>query len=210
MLDEIIELSVKDDEKVSVLLRKRLVLAAKLKNDKLKEWAQCELNGYPNSESLPEYRVLDIEARGHFLGPMGASISNFGLAPSNMPEGFNWWAEKSYFREPIAIFDYILQNNENSIRAAWPQDLVLHVHDAFINQISDAHVVAGDFSSLLAALKAIGVDDADLSLLETAVKEDPAKPDEKSLGVKVTAWQARWLSRLPLGRLKLERMSARR
>jgi hypothetical protein len=37
LLDEIIDLSVKDDEKVSVLLRKCLVLAAKLKNDKLKE-----------------------------------------------------------------------------------------------------------------------------------------------------------------------------
>ncbi|MGB6325637.1 MAG: hypothetical protein WBG11_07645 [Methylocella sp.] len=53
-----------------------------------------------------------------------------------MPEVFKWWAEKSYFREPIAIFDNLLQNNENSIHAAWPQDLVLRVHDAFIRGYS--------------------------------------------------------------------------
>ncbi|MGB6325638.1 MAG: hypothetical protein WBG11_07650 [Methylocella sp.] len=72
-----------------------------------------------------------------------------------------------------------------------------------INQISHAHVVAGDFSSLLAALKAIGVDDADLSLLETAVKEDPAKPDEKSLGVKVTAWLGKMAVKATTGALKV-------
>jgi AbiTii len=65
LLDEIVDLSVKDDEKVSVLLRKCLVLAAKIKNDKLKEWAQHELNGYPypnpNSERLT---ACSISKRG--------------------------------------------------------------------------------------------------------------------------------------------------
>jgi AbiTii len=112
LLDEIVDLSVKDEVKVSALLRKCLVLAAKIKNDKLKEWAQHELKGYPypdpNSErlpeSFPEYRVLDIQARGNFQGPMGALISDVVLAPASMPDAFKWWAAKCYFAEPIAVF----------------------------------------------------------------------------------------------------------
>jgi hypothetical protein len=240
LLDEIVDLSVSDDKKVSVLLRKCLILAAKLKNDKLKEWAQHELNGYPNSEKLPEYRLLHIQALGDFVGPMG-TLRNAALAPSNIPEGFRWWAETRPLTDSIAVLESLLQSDVEPLKIVWPQDLVLHVRDAFfkgrslikawqsvskpaiagvldtvrtrvlsfaleirseignsdealakadpakvdqqlvfhiygdicgghnvfagaaqdITQISRTNVVAGDFSSLSAALKAIGVDDAD-------------------------------------------------
>jgi hypothetical protein len=72
-----------------------------------------------------------------------------------------------------------------------------------ISQISFGNIVAGDFSSLSAALKAMGVDDADLSLLDTAIKEDPAKPDGKSLGMKVTAWLGKMAVKAGTGALKV-------
>ena len=49
LLDEIIEDAVNDKVNLSVLLRKCLVLAHQLKNDKLKAWAEYELNGYCGS-----------------------------------------------------------------------------------------------------------------------------------------------------------------
>jgi hypothetical protein len=275
LLDEIVGLAVNDDKKVSILLRKCLILAARLKNDKLKEWAQYELNGYPNNENLPEHRLLPIKALGDFLGMVGR-YRNAPLAPSNMPEDIRWWAKTRPLTDSIAVLESLLQSDEDPLKIAWPQDLVLRVRDAFfkgnslieawqivskpaiagvldtvrtrvlsfalemqsdignsdealakadpakvdqqvvlnfygghniiagnISQISYDNVVAGDFGSLSAALKAIGVDDADLSLLETAVKEDPAKPDDKSLGVKVSAWLGKMAVKAGTGALKV-------
>lgn len=57
-----------------------------------------------------------------------------------------------------------------------------------MGQIGHVDVVTGDIRSLSATLKEIGIDDADLNLLEIAIHEDPAKPENNSLGKKVTAW----------------------
>jgi hypothetical protein len=44
---------------ISVLLRKCLVLAHQLKNDRLRSWVENELNGYATSDAeLPEYRRI--------------------------------------------------------------------------------------------------------------------------------------------------------
>jgi hypothetical protein len=45
LIDEIIELAVDDRTSLSVLLRKCLVLSHRLKNERLKAWAEKELDG---------------------------------------------------------------------------------------------------------------------------------------------------------------------
>jgi hypothetical protein len=62
---------------------------------------------------------------------MGAAINDAVLAPSSMPQGFEGWAAKCYFAEPIAVFDSFLQGGKDPLRKAWPQDLVLRVRDSF-------------------------------------------------------------------------------
>ena len=46
LLDDIIELATDDKQPITVLLRKCLILASQLKNERLKAWANKELNGY--------------------------------------------------------------------------------------------------------------------------------------------------------------------
>lgn len=48
------------DSKASLpdLLRKRKLLAARLKHAELDTWVSHELNGYPNDDMLPSYRHL--------------------------------------------------------------------------------------------------------------------------------------------------------
>ena len=53
LLDEIIDLAAREQGSVATLLRKCLVLAHTLKNERLKTWAENELNGYRNDE-VPE------------------------------------------------------------------------------------------------------------------------------------------------------------
>ncbi len=55
LLDEIIAHAVDSKEPVSVLLRKYLVLAYQLKNDRLKAWIEKELDGYQPADDIPEY-----------------------------------------------------------------------------------------------------------------------------------------------------------
>src|SRR5580698_2133938 len=69
LLDDIINLAVDSKQPIGTLLRKCVVLAHQLNNDKLKTWAHSELNGYESVETLPEYRILPAPATGLFVGP---------------------------------------------------------------------------------------------------------------------------------------------
>ncbi len=82
LLDEIVDYAVDNKQPVSVLLRKCLVLAYQLKNDKLKNWVEKELDGYGLDDEIPEYRLTGAQAKGTFFGPFNAAIYEQPLPPS--------------------------------------------------------------------------------------------------------------------------------
>lgn len=72
---------------LSTGLRKCLVLASRLGHEPLKNWAQRELNGYPKTSEVPEYRVLHgLESFGHFLGIGGSGLKDAPLDSFRLPE----------------------------------------------------------------------------------------------------------------------------
>jgi len=76
LLSEIQNEAVSRDSDIGTLLRKCLVLAARMDSDVLEDWVCYELNGYPAEASLPKYRILSMTVRGCFSGPFGTSINN--------------------------------------------------------------------------------------------------------------------------------------
>ena len=52
------------------VLLKVQVLAFKLKNEKLKTWVDCELNGY-NQNKIPEYRIIPSTVKGNLVQSRG-------------------------------------------------------------------------------------------------------------------------------------------
>jgi hypothetical protein len=58
LLDEIIDLAVDSKQPVTALLRKCIVLAHQLKNERLRKWANEELNGYGDARS----RILAVHS----------------------------------------------------------------------------------------------------------------------------------------------------
>jgi hypothetical protein len=56
LIDEIINMAADGKHQLPDALRKCLILAFELKNDKLKEWAEKELNGYNRGDIISEYR----------------------------------------------------------------------------------------------------------------------------------------------------------
>ena len=76
LLDEIVDLAVEGETSLPVLLRKCLVLSHRLKNERLKMWAEKELDGYTNDDALPDYRVTNTNSKGIFFGAFGSKIEN--------------------------------------------------------------------------------------------------------------------------------------
>src|SRR4051794_40500878 len=109
LLSDIIDLSVSSKEPLSVLLRKCLVLSAKLKNDRLKIWATKELGGYAPDDELPDYRILSVHSAGHFSGPFGAEIRNRPLPLAILREEHRKIVELAYLSEPIAAYEALLE-----------------------------------------------------------------------------------------------------
>ena len=49
------------------VLRKCKILAARLGSNELTQWVNFELDGYPESHPIPDYRVIDITYYASFM-----------------------------------------------------------------------------------------------------------------------------------------------
>jgi hypothetical protein len=66
LLREIQDLATSDSD-IANLLRKCSILAARLGSDEFAQWIGWELNGYPEHQSLPDYRSLDVSTFATFM-----------------------------------------------------------------------------------------------------------------------------------------------
>jgi hypothetical protein len=136
MLDDIIALAVDSKHPVSELLRRCLVLAHALKNERLKEWANQELNGYKSIEGLPEYRIVQTGAQGSFAGPAGAFIRKRNIPSAVLEEKHRIWAETVYLTQAVSAYDGILlppANKNTSIIIPWDNNLILRYQSELID-----------------------------------------------------------------------------
>ena len=131
LLDEIIDYAVGNEQPVSVLLRKCLILAYQLKNDRLKIWIEKELDGYNADDELPEYRHAGAPAKGTLFGPFNGVINEQPLAPLMLNEHHRHFARTVKLTQPIAAYDRERGEGEKYI-VEWPADLVLLYQSKFI------------------------------------------------------------------------------
>jgi hypothetical protein len=126
LLDEIVNLAVEENTSLPVLLRKCLVLAHRLKNARLKAWADKELDGYAKDDVLPEYRQTYAISKGFFVGPAGAWVNDQPIATAALKQEHQAIVEHAEFRSPIAAYQ-LGQRDESSKgewRIPWPPNLV--------------------------------------------------------------------------------------
>jgi hypothetical protein len=90
LLDDIIILATDDKQSITTLLRKCLILASQLKNERLKAGANQELNGYDDPETVPEYRKMPAQAKDNFSGGFGAYIGDRNIPPAAMDASHRW------------------------------------------------------------------------------------------------------------------------
>ena len=112
------------DGSVSRLLRLCLQLAARLKHEPLKKWVLRELNGYSDSDSIPDYRVYRTRSMGYFADQF---VQVTLQIPGNlMPEPLKTRFSTARMDQPISQYEELLQgDSDGTCQLPWPQELAL-------------------------------------------------------------------------------------
>ncbi len=107
---------------LATVLRKLLVVASRLGNELVKNWAERELDGYPESSQLPDYRILHgLESLGIFMGAMGYQLRNVQISLSGLPEAVRQGYSDPEVRQGIrSIAEMIRSEQEGTVSWAWP------------------------------------------------------------------------------------------
>jgi hypothetical protein len=132
LLEEIAQAAVEDSVPLPVVLRKLRTLAYRLNHEPLKEWVECELNGYPTDADLPEYRRLSTGVFGSFqCGAMYLPrypvarqrveeiLAEAGLLDSRVERLFT-----NSFYEGVATLEAMAAEGEAELGNAWSGDQV--------------------------------------------------------------------------------------
>jgi hypothetical protein len=124
LLLEIQREAVDGKTELSTVLRKFLVLATRLGHQQLKDWAQWELNGYPTSSELPDYRFFNgLHSFAHFFGIAGAQLNNAPLSLLNLPETSRKNFQNPAIREGVrTIAEMVAIHPGGTIQWAWPPE----------------------------------------------------------------------------------------
>lgn len=133
LIDEIIEMASGNDTPLPTILRKCLVLAARLKADELRAWASGELQGF-DRKNTPPHRIMKITAKGLFLGPFNASISDQPLPASALKPEHREWAHTAHLGQGIAAYEALISGDpKGNAMIHWPADLVVLYQAKFID-----------------------------------------------------------------------------
>jgi hypothetical protein len=124
LLDEIISTAVDGKQSISDLLRKCLVFAYELENDKLKKWVEEELNGYDREEDIPDYRSITVVSKGTFHSAFGGAIRNRPIPSLALKEQHRRLVETAKLAQPIAAYDRTPTERIGDAMINWPTNLV--------------------------------------------------------------------------------------
>lgn len=187
LLDKIIELATDIQQPLSVLLRQCILLSYELKNDSLKTWANQELNGYTDPDTLPKYRVITAGATGVFRGGLAFPAETRHIPALSMDEGHRWAAETVRLAEPVSSYENHLKSDGHALTYQWDANMIAYYQTRFVrgyalvtaSQEVSFGAIAGVLDTIrtrvlnmaLEIREEIGESDADLK----KVKADPAE-----------------------------------
>ncbi len=105
------------------LLRKCLILAKRLQHEPLAKWAEQELNGYGEVDSLPSYRRREVNVVGDFENPAWRR-TNVPIPSLSIEEGDRELLFSMCFMDGVAHYEALLASTEDRFTGPWPADYV--------------------------------------------------------------------------------------
>jgi len=125
LLDDIINAAIDAKQPLPDILRKCLLLGHELKNETLKTWANQELTGYPSIEAIPEYRIIQAEARGNFTGPFGRAARNWPIPSVALKKEHRDLGEKVHLAQAVSAYQDVLTTADDVLTFPWPNNFAL-------------------------------------------------------------------------------------
>jgi hypothetical protein len=155
LLREIQTVVASNDGDVITALRKCKILAARLRSDELAHWVDFELDGFPMSQPVPEYRRLSVDCHANFMN-MGWRVSDRPVPRFAVPENI---ADAVFspieFREGITVAKAYSETGATINLPA----LAIHIENHRVMcpglQCTDAwqQISATEFQQLISAVK---------------------------------------------------------
>ena len=128
LLREIQDAAIDSNTELAVLLRKCKVLAARLGSPEFKQWVENELSGYEDIDTLPEYRVMKVNSKGHFSGPFQSGLRNADIPLSCIEKDFHKSLSHSYMAQAVAALESLVRDRSGgTLQEPWNPDLVAYV-----------------------------------------------------------------------------------
>lgn len=121
LIDEIIEILSSDTGKLSDALIKMKVLLHKIGHKELVPWVNSELNGYPDRDSVPEYRVLSAQVL------VNASNGAYRVTSHHIPMGHledkhRKAIETARMEQSLAVLEKFTENDDGHLQAHIPME----------------------------------------------------------------------------------------
>lgn len=108
---------------IPTLLRMCKLLAARISHVELAEWVSFELDGYPDIASMPDYRIVQVDSYGSFLGPV-SSMGPLQIPVSVLPEELRKQYRNAYLGSGVSAYAALLLNDETGrVEDPWPVTL---------------------------------------------------------------------------------------
>jgi hypothetical protein len=117
------------------LLRMCKLLAARISHQQFGEWVDRELNGYPDFDSIPDYRIAQVESYGSFLGPFSRA-NRMQVPASVLPEPLRERYRHAYMGGSISAYSSLLEGDKTGhLEEAWPLNLAIHHASKIMNDM---------------------------------------------------------------------------
>jgi hypothetical protein len=132
LLQEIQEGATGNTEPLTVVLRKCMILAARLDHQPFRDWVTRELEGYPEDQrdDVPSYRrKMLLQVHGTLRGPFGSGIDNARIPPAAIDEE---WHEALFYIHFIAGVGYLesqIESGDDFLQIPWPSDALVKFGD---------------------------------------------------------------------------------
>jgi hypothetical protein len=125
LIHDIQAAAISKDSDIPSLLRMCKLLAARISHQELTEWVDHELNGYPSNDALPDYRVIQVDSYGSFVGTFQKAdklqIPVFVL-PEKLQEVFRY----AYMGSSISAYTGLISGGASgSVQEAWPVEFAI-------------------------------------------------------------------------------------
>jgi len=121
LIREIIDILSSDSGKLSDALMKTKVLLHKIGHKELVPWVNSELNGYPDRDSVPDYRVLSVQVLVDASN--GAyRVSSHHIPMGHLDEEHRETIETARMDQSLAVLEKFAEKDDGHLRAHIPME----------------------------------------------------------------------------------------